>query len=259
MSEVLNKCFTLLNLLKPKDGCSEWGAAELARMAGYNDATAHRILQDMLKYGLVGQNKSTKKFHLGYSLFELGYLARSLFSIREFARPYMEELANISGESVYLNILIDDKEALLIDSIDSNHHLRIVEPLGLRLPLHVGATRRIILAHMNKEKQEEYIKNCEWESRTKETITNENDLRNDLTKITKQGFAVSYGETTLGTAGVAVPIFGINQVEGSLGIATPDIRLNEDKVDEYVKLLLEKSKRISEALGGSGRFQDIGN
>lgn len=254
MSEVLNKCVTLLNLLKPKDGCNEWGASELARLAGYNDATTHRILQDMLKYGLVGQNKSTKKFHLGYSLFELGYMARSLFSINEYARPHMEELANITGESIYLNILIDDNEALLIDSIDSSHHLRIVEPLGLRLPLHIGATRKIILAYLNKEKQDEYIKNCVLKSRTEKTIINETDLKEELIKIKKKGFAVSYGETTKGTAGVAVPIFGINKVEGSLGIATPDIRLNEENIAEYVELLLAKSKRISETLGG-GFFQ----
>jgi IclR family KDG regulon transcriptional repressor len=69
-SGLLFKAFTLLHLLKPRGGYTEWGAAELSRQAGYNPGTTHRILQDMLKTGFVHQNPKTKKFHLGSAFIE---------------------------------------------------------------------------------------------------------------------------------------------------------------------------------------------
>ena len=250
MSEVLTKAFTLLNFLKPRDGCSEWGAAELARMAGLNHATTHRILQDMVKFGVVGQNHMNKKFHLGPALVELGFLAGGLFSIRDVVRPFMDELSSMTRESIYLNIVVNEREALVIDAIDSDHQLRIVEPLGLRLPLHIGAMRRVILAFLNKEKQEDYFAHCAWIPRTKNTLTNEADVRKDMEKIREQGYAISFGETTIGTAGISVPIFGADGVEGSISIVTPDTRMNEEKIEEYTDLLLKKSRIISDYLGG---------
>lgn len=250
MSEVLHKAVTLLNLLKPKNGCHEWGAAELARLSGYNHATTHRILQDMQKYGLVGQNRVTKKFYLGTTIAELGLLAGGYFSIRDIARPYMEEIAQITKETVYLNVIISEKESLLIDSIDSDHQLRIVEPLGLRLPLHIGATRRVILAYMSQESQARYLSECDWTPRTDQGIMNEQDFKEDLEKIREKGYAISSGETTIGTWGISVPLFGPEGVEGSLCIASPQLRVDEERVRQFADILLQKSQLISHALGG---------
>jgi IclR family transcriptional regulator, KDG regulon repressor len=250
MSEVLNKAFTLLNLLKPRDEIKEWSAAELARIAGFNTATTHRILQELTYYGIICQNKENKKFHLGYSLIELGSLAKGLFTIRDIARPFMEEIERITNESVYLTIPVDDKEGMLLDTIDSSHQLRIVEPIGERLPLHMGAARKALLAYMSKEKQEEYINNYSLSlGKDNKTVKTEEELREEIKNIRDRGYSLSIGETVPGTAGVGVPIFGINGVEGSLCIGTPESRFHKDKITEFVELLLGYSRKISSALG----------
>lgn len=250
MSEVLTKAFTLLNLLKPRDDIKEWSAAELARIAGFNTATTHRILQDLAHFGIVCQNKESKKFYLGYALIELGSQAKGLFTIRDIARPYMEEIEKITNESVYLTIPVDDKEGLLLDTIDSSHQLRIVELIGERLPLHMGAARKAILAFMSEEKQEAYIKNYNLSFGKENKIhIKEEELREEIKNIRDRGYSLSIGETVPGTAGVGVPIFGINGVEGSLCIGTPEARLHKDTITKFVKLLLDFSKRISSALG----------
>ncbi|MEK3937457.1 IclR family transcriptional regulator [Sporosarcina sp. FSL W7-1349] len=251
MSELLNKTFTLLDLLKPRDGHIEWGAAELARMAGYNTATTHRILKSLQKYEMVNQNPQTKKFHLGSALIELGYLAKDLFSsISDFAKPEMDILFEKTNEGIHLNILHGQNEAILIDFIESSFRLRVTEQLGLRLPLHVGAVRKVILAYMKPEEQEKYIANCNWEARTPNTDTNEKKLRENIADIKAQGFAVSHGETTLGTVGIAVPIFETDGVVGSLSIVVPDVRANEEIIPEYAALLLQSAYNISKKMNG---------
>lgn len=249
MAEVLNKAFTLLKLLKPKREQSEWSASELARITGYNVGTTHRILQIMQEHGLIYQNKQNKKFRLGFALVEYGFLARNLYSIRDLARPFMEELADSTNETIYLNVLLED-QAVLIDSVDSNHYLRISEPIGLRLPLHVGASRRVILAYMDTKKQEELIRQLTWKPRTEKTITQENQLRREMGKMKELGYAISFGETTIGTAGVASPVFGTNGVEASLSIAGPEVRFDNSRIPFFVEQITEKANRLSQILGG---------
>lgn len=251
MSELLNKAFTLLKLLKPNDGCTEWGAAELARISGLNNATTHRILQSMKEHGFVDQNPHTKKFYLGATLMELGLLSKELFSsVYDLVRPEMESLAKETKEGIHFHILKDKKEAILVERIESIHQLRVTEKLGLRLPLHVGAVRKVILAHLKQKEQEEYILNCNWESRTPNTTSRENELRANLKTIREQGYAISFGETTLGTVGIAVPIFDVNGVIGSLAIVLPDVRVDEKVIPKYIEALFYRSQRINMKLKG---------
>jgi DNA-binding IclR family transcriptional regulator len=250
MSEVLKKAFTLLQLLKPKNGIYERSSKELADLSGFNTATTHRILQDLESHELVHQNLKTKKYYLGSSLIELGLSASNFLSIRDLAKESMEKIAAETNESVYLNVLTGNNTALLLDSIDSAHNLRVVEPLGLRLPLHIGATRRVILAFMDPVYQQKYMEECDWGKRTENTITNRSDLEADIKLIQDRGYAISYGETSLGTAGIATPIFGRDGVEASLGIATPKVRLDPKKIPEWINLLQVNAKTISEQMRG---------
>lgn len=250
MAGVLGKAFTLLQLLKPTNEQKEWSASELAHRSGYNVATTHRILQVMQKYGLVHQNRQNKKFSLGFTFAEYGYLARNIYTVNDFARPLMEELAQETEETVYLTILSPEQQAVLIDSIDSTHFLRLVEPIGLTLPLYIGAARKVLLAFMEPDKQAELISQFTWEARTQNTIVSESELRNEIKHIREIGYAVSFGETTEGTAGVAAPIFGRSGVEASLTVAGPDVRFSEQTILEIAEQLIEKTKRLSQLMGG---------
>jgi IclR family transcriptional regulator, KDG regulon repressor len=125
-----------------------------------------------------------------------------------------------------------------------------VEPLGLRLPLYIGASRKVMLANMRPDKQAESIRKFSWKARTQNTVIDENMLSQEINQIKQQGYAISRGETTVGTFGIAVPIFGGNGVEASLMIAGPDIRISEQRLIELVDKLKEKARRVSMLLGG---------
>src|SRR5699024_3884919 len=115
--------------------------------------------------------------------------------------------------------------------------------------LHIGGTRRVILAHMDRALKENYIKNVKLEKRTKYTFTNKNKLREEPDLIQDRGYALSYGETTEGTAGISVPLFGMDGVEASLSIATPDVRLSSERIPKLALLLKKHAKEISKKLG----------
>lgn len=251
MAEVIRKAFTILNLMKPNENAIEWSATELARLSNLNVGTTHRILQVMEEQGIVEQNRENKKFRLGSALMEFGYLARTLYTIRDIARPYLEELAELTKETIYLSILSEKGFAIIVDTIESTHSLRLVEPVGVQYPLYVGAGGKVILAYLPEKERETLISRFTWEQWTINTTSDEKVLREEIKQIKKQGYAVSYGETELGTVGLATPIFGAGGVEGSITLTGPEIRLTEEDTSKLAEQLLEITRKLSKKLGSS--------
>ncbi|WP_209124935.1 IclR family transcriptional regulator [Alkalihalobacillus sp. BA299] len=245
MSEVIRKSITLLMTIKPNEQKEEWSATEISRQLNLPVQTVHRLLTSLSEYGFVLQNKETKKFKLGLALMELGLSIINNLSVRNIALPVMERLATKTKESVYLTIA-EGTDGIFIDCIDSPQLLKIVEPIGMRIPLCVGASKKVILANLNPKESQQVMR----ELRDLKKIDNFNQLETDLKRIREQGFAVSYGETTEGTVSVAAPIFSWeDEVIASISVAGPESRFKETRLRELVMLTYKAALEISEDLG----------
>ena len=64
-------------------------------------------------------------------------------------RPELERLVREVDESVYLSKPLGI-EALIIERIDSEKNpIRIYDQLGIRIPMHIGAANKAMLARMS--------------------------------------------------------------------------------------------------------------
>jgi DNA-binding IclR family transcriptional regulator len=85
---------------------------------------------------------------------------------------------------------------------------------------------------------------------TRRTITDMDELRADLGRIRKRGYAVSKGEWILEAAGVAAPIFDqFGRLSAALTISGPAQRFTEEKINETVPLVKSGAEEISRELG----------
>ncbi len=66
--------------------------------------------------GFVEKNPFNNKYRLTLKLADLGNQVLNRYDIRDYARPFMEELANRIKEIIHLSIL-DKKEIVYLDSI----------------------------------------------------------------------------------------------------------------------------------------------
>ena len=81
------------------------------------------------------------------------------------------------------------------------------------------------------------------------TITDPNQLLDELTEIRDRGYAESVEETDPGAWGVATPIFDRNgQVVAAIGIAGPILRYSKELSRQYVSLCCEAARRMSNLL-----------
>lgn len=247
MSEVIDKSIRLLYALIPNEHEAEWSATKLSKQLDMPVQTVHRLLSSLAEHGLVFKNKETRKFRLGLTLMQLGLMIWENLSVRNFAKPVMEHLAKQTKESIYLTVR-EGNYGVFIDCVDSPQMLKIAEPIGMKLPLSKGASKKVILAFLPKKLQLQILKEL-----TMEFILNDKDkdkLLGELTAIRKKGYAVSIGETTEGTVGIATPIFSWdNQIIGSISIAGPETRFKAAQTKEMIEAAKKSSVDISEQLG----------
>ena len=72
---------------------------KVAKQADLPKGTTHRLLSSLSYFDFVRQNESTKNYHLGFKLIELGNLLINQLDFRNEARPLMLDLAEKTGET----------------------------------------------------------------------------------------------------------------------------------------------------------------
>src|SRR5581483_10502720 len=80
------------------------GVNELARRLNLSPATVYRALVTLEDFGLVEQEPATSRYRLGSGVVALAGPLLANLDVRDIARPYLEQLALASRESVNMSI-----------------------------------------------------------------------------------------------------------------------------------------------------------
>lgn len=252
---VISKAIHILDILVPQGNEKEMSVTEISRELDMPVQSVHRILLSLSKHGFVAQNIKTKKYKLGLSVMKYGFLMWDSLMLRSAARPFMEELCQKTKETVYLATR-ENSEGVYIDSIDSPQILKISEPIGLRLPLFIGASNRVILAYLPQKSRDAILANVAWSSIPSLKPLNQEYVERDMEQIRAQGYSMTTGEATDGTTGIAAPIFSYeNTVIGSLNVAGPSLRFNAQNVEKYSFYVKKYAELISKELGYRNHYR----
>jgi len=242
MVQSIDRAMLIIDILNSDESKSNWQITELAEKTSLSLGTLHRLLNSLIQHELVVQIPETKHYKLGYKWMELGLRQLDKMDFRLVARPVMERLAHHLEESIYLNIE-SGIDGIVIDKIDSPLKIRIAENLGIRIPLHIGAPNKTILAYMKEYEIQQVLDQLNLSPNSIST------LKQQLVEIRKKGYAISQSEKTEDTAAIAAPITGYNnKVLAALSVNVPGFRFTQERVpfliDEVMKAAEEISKRI---------------
>ncbi|MDO8361794.1 MAG: IclR family transcriptional regulator [Actinomycetota bacterium] len=119
--------------------------AQLQEATGLPRATAHRLAVALEQHHLVRRD-ATGRFCLGFELIRLGRAAADAFPLAELATPALTALRDLTGESVQLYVREADTRRCVV-SLQSNHPLRWIVPVGAVLPLGLGSAGRVLSDH----------------------------------------------------------------------------------------------------------------
>src|SRR5439155_3719659 len=158
----------------------------------------------LVQSGVVIRDPRTRQYALGYKLV---WLARAVALHRELqliALPIMRSLRDATGETVTLSV-VSGRERVVIQQVESPQEIRSVEAVGLGTPLHCGASGRLLLAYLPSRELDAFLE-VPLQRYTRLTLTNPRRLRDELVRIRRQDYAVSYGEYSPRVCAIAAPI-----------------------------------------------------
>ena len=87
--------------------------AEIRTATGLPKSTAHRLLASMREVGFLDQDRQRDRYRLGLKLFELGNVVLANMELHREARPLMDALGRLSGQTVHLAVF-DGRQAVVI-------------------------------------------------------------------------------------------------------------------------------------------------
>jgi len=211
-------------------------------------STALGIIKTLEQFGYINKLED-KKYELGIYLFELGNNVRKKINLDVIAKPYLETLAEETGETVNLAIL-DKEEVLLLDKYKPDYGFQIGAQIGTRLKPHCIAVGKVLISHLSEDALDEIIETNGLQKKTYNTITDREELIKHLKTVREEGFAEDNGELMEDMKCIAAPIFdhhGINIA--AISISSLESKLKGNKFKKAKKLLLQSSKQISTDLG----------
>lgn len=221
----------------------KWLAAELAEETGLPISTVYRLLQSLELHNLVSQIAHTKQYELGYKWVELGLKKYEKLDIRQVARPVLGKLAKEVEETVYLNTPNDDV-SIIIERIDSPRNVRIIDSIGERIPMNIGAANKTMLAYAPPHNTDALLQRLIPVEGERE------QFKQQLRSIKRKGFAISRGEKTEGTLAVGAPIFDFEgTVLGAISIEALAMQTTEEQLDYFIEKVTEAAEEISSAMG----------
>jgi len=240
--QVIDRSASLLDAISQYEG--PVSLKILSADTGLHPSTAFRILGALMEAGFV-EKDSAGHYMLGRKLVRLAGKVRRSFDLREQALDVMEALRDAIGETVNLTVREGD-EVVYIERVTSNRMMRVEQVIGSRAPLHVTAVGKLMLAELGDHFIRAYAGRTGLKAYTSHTITTEQDLLNVVHQVQAKGFAYDNEEAEEGVGCIGVLIYdGSKNVVAGLSISAPI----ERRKDEWVKLVVDAGKKISERLG----------
>jgi IclR family KDG regulon transcriptional repressor len=231
----------------------ELSIKEISENLNLSKSTVHGIIKTLEHRGYLQQNPEDLKYKPGIKLFELGNFVGKHLDIGKIARPIIRDLVDELNETVHLVSLQRD-EIIYIEKVEGHSALTIYSHIGKRAPFHSTGVGKAILAHLNENEANRILSSINLESFTKYTMTNIEEIKEQLHSIREQGYAVDDEEIELGLKCIAAPIFNHQgNVIASISCAAPKMRLDENRLPQVIAGIKRAAAEISSDLGYRGK------
>lgn len=181
-------------------------ARTIAAQLGVPRSSVYHLLATLEEHGFVVHLPAERRWGLGTAAFELagGYARQQ--PLARLGRSLIATLADRTGESAHLAVMTG-RDVLYIVEERAPRRPALVSDVGVRLPAHLTATGRAMLAALPREQVRAlYPDAAPFADRTGRGPARPGELREVLRRVRTDGFATEDGEVTLGLRSVGVAV-----------------------------------------------------
>ncbi len=223
----------------------------LARAVELHPSTTLRMLESLASRDLVRRRRGL--YETGAGAFEIGSTFLRSVALASEAQLLVEELAARVNETASFGIL-DRGEVLYLAIAHGQWELGIQSTAGGRHPAHCTALGKAMLAHLPWPEVEQILRDHPPERRTPTTLVDPDDIRRELARVRRRGYAVDAEERVPGVVCVGAPVRDASgSVVGAISISGPELRLGRGRLSAVADDVLAVAETGSNILGAPPR------
>lgn len=181
-------------------------ASTIATALDLPRSSVYHLLATLQEHAFVVHLPEARRWGLGIAAFELagGYARQE--PLARLGRPVLADLVDRARESAHLAVM-HGRDVLYIVEERAPRRPALVTEVGVRLPAHLTATGRAMLAALPREQVRAlYPDAAAFADRTGRGPSRPSELREILREVRGRGFATEDGEVTLGLRSVGVVV-----------------------------------------------------
>lgn len=227
--------------------------SELSQDLGLSMSTLSDLLATLEESAMVERDAVSRAFRLGPAVVELGLAARRELGLTRAARPVLDWLRDTTGETAILHAPSGDG-AVIVDATESWHQLKVVAPVGHRLPALAGSVAKVLLAAGPGDRPRAAPGPGPLPAFTVRSLTDQEAYRAELRRVRQRGYATDDEEYLPGTRAVSAPVTGDGgEVVAVITVAGASSRVSRGRLRSMAGEVTAGAARVSERLGGPAR------
>jgi DNA-binding IclR family transcriptional regulator len=211
--------------------------------------TVHGLVSTLEINGFLKKDADTRKYRLGFALYELGSIQVSQLEINQQAVSSLQNLANKINRICRVGIW--DRNSIIVTmTIQPQGHESTQRQFGPRLPGYCTALGKAILANMPPTDLQAYLDATELIAYTPRTIVDRQKLEDDLLQSKKHGYSISREEVLPHQMGLGAPVLTTgSQIAGAISARLDPEELDTEFMTTAAELLMRAARQISLEMG----------
>ena len=245
----VDRALTILELLA-RDG--EAGVTEIAAELGVHKSTAFRLLATLEAHRLVEQINDRGRYRLGVGNLRLAGATTARLDVVTEARPVSRQLAADTGETVNITVR-SETSALYLDQVAGSSALQSHNWVGQHIPLHATSNGKVLLSELADDDLDGGAAATCPGSPTRRSPRGAG-CRTSSPRYGALGYALAVDELELGLTAAAAPIRSAHgDIIASMSISGPTFRLDHERLEEAVPMVVAAALEVSHRLGWGRR------
>ncbi|MFF7068232.1 IclR family transcriptional regulator [Streptomyces pseudovenezuelae] len=220
---------------------------ELADELGVPRSSMYALLQTLISRGWVRTDVTGSLYGIGIHALLTGTSYLDSDPRVRVVRPYLDEASEALGETIHLGRL-DGRDVAYLATRESHEYLRTISRVGRRLPAHVGALGKALLA----ERPDETLPEGPYEALTPHSHTTRDSLLTDLAEVRARGYAIDREEGVLGIVGFGFALRYDSPAQDAVSCSVPVARLTPDHEQQIITVMREIRGKIEATAPGAG-------
>ena len=237
----VDKCFAILNLLAQSK--EPMGISDISGKLDLNKSTVFHIVHTLTDLNVL-ENQRGGKFIFGTRFYILGNMAGKRSKLIQTAHPYLERINEKTKLSAFLG-LRSDRQAVLIDKVDSAYGIKLSSEIGLQMPILAGAGIKAMLSQLSDGEIDEILLRTDLKRYTPYSIVDKAAYKQEILEVRRQGIAYDREEYIEGMVAFAIPVKSNGR---DLQAAIWAVGLTRQVSNSFMPELTQLLKEISEEI-----------